>query len=108
MTVCGQYVAFGVRSVGTRLGQLTFVLVLLALLGYFALGPPDRLDTGDKLASIGALVFAAVAVVLRMNSVRGEVVDGGPHDRLAAELAGLGSGWAHSSKTTPTASRPAR
>ncbi|MFF4346279.1 NACHT domain-containing protein [Streptomyces sp. NPDC001530] len=63
--------------------------MLLAVLGFFALGPPDWLDTGDKLASIGALVFAAGAMILSTNPAQAAVVNGGLDDLMAADLAGL-------------------
>lgn len=69
------------------LGRLAFTAVLAAVLGFVALGPPERLDTGDKLASIAALVLAGATLVLSMSPVRPAVTGG--LDEVAVDLAGL-------------------
>jgi hypothetical protein len=65
------------------------IVALVAVLVYFASGSPDRLDAGDKLASICAVVLAAATLVLTMSPVRPVVVSGGLDDLTAADLAGL-------------------
>ena len=61
----------------------------MAVLGYLALGPQDRLDAGDKLASVGGLILGAAALMLSMSPVRAVVLNAGVDDRLAADLAEL-------------------
>jgi len=73
----------------TGLGRFVFILVLLGVLLYFVFGPPDRLETGDKLASIGALILAAGAMILSASPGHAVDMGSGSDDLLAAELAGL-------------------
>jgi len=71
------------------LGRLVFVALLVAVLGYLAGGPPDRLDTGDKLASVGALILGAAALVLSVSPVRAVLLNSHVGDQQAADLAEL-------------------
>lgn len=71
------------------LGRSAFAVVLLAVLGYLILGSADRLDTGAKWASIMAVAFGAVTMVLSMSPVRAVVLDEGRDDLAARDLASL-------------------
>lgn len=71
------------------LGRIVFLAVLVGVFGYVLSGPAARLDTADKLASIGALILAAVTFVLTQRPVPVAVVGEVPDERAAAGLARL-------------------
>jgi hypothetical protein len=69
------------------LGRLVFTTVLVAVLGFFVLGPPEWLDKGAKLAAIAALLVAAATLALTTSPVRAAVPD--DQDEVASDLAEL-------------------
>lgn len=71
------------------LGRLIFSVTLVAVLRYLAWGPRDRLELSDMLASVGALILGATAMVLSINPLRTVVVNADMDELLTADLAGL-------------------
>jgi hypothetical protein len=70
-------------------GRAFFTVTLMGTAAYLLWGPPGRLDTADKLASVGSLILAAGTLVLFMTPVGPVVVNEGRDDRVATDLGRL-------------------